>query len=71
MKSVVFISVVFISVVSLEVEVFASVEIDQRVLVEILITGLDQVGFGFQIVVLRLVELGDGSLALLIHQSQP
>ena len=51
---------------ALETEVFTSVEGYQRLLVDILISGLNQVGLGFQIVVLRLVELGDGGLAVFV-----
>ena len=49
-----------------EVEVFTSVEVYQRTLVEVLISGLHQIGLRLQISILRLIELRDGRLACLV-----
>ena len=49
-----------------EVEVFASIEVYQRTLVEVLISGLYQIRLRLQISILRLIELRDGRLASLV-----
>ena len=56
-----------------EVEVFASIEVYKRMLIEILITGLDKVRLRLQVFVFRLVELRDVRLAVLVfclHQQE-
>ena len=49
-----------------ECQFVPSVILYERMLVEVLVTGLHEVGLGFQIVVFRLVELSDGGLAVLV-----
>ena len=51
---------------SLESQSLSTIELDESLLVEVFIAGLGEVAFGFEEVVLGLVELGDGRLALLV-----
>ena len=49
-----------------ETQVFAAIELEEGMLVEVLVAGLHEVGLSTHIVVLRLVELSDSSLAILV-----
>ena len=49
-----------------ETQVFTTIESDECLLVDVLVAGLHEVGLSLEIVVLRLVKLGDGGLAVLV-----
>ena len=51
---------------SSERQIPTSVKLYERMLVEVLVTGLNEVGLRLQVVILRLVELCDGSFAILV-----
>ena len=50
----------------LEVQLPTPIEVEQCLLVEVLVACLHQVALCFQVVVLRLIELSNGGLAILV-----
>ena len=49
-----------------EAHVFATIESDECLLIDVLVASLNEVGFCLEVIILRLVELGNGSLTVLI-----
>ena len=51
---------------SLEIQFFTTIELEERMLVEILIASLNQIRLCFQVGILGFIKLSDCSLAILV-----